>query len=412
MSGWFRMLMQGTEMPKRVIAEKVSRDMTSASWIREMFEKGRRLKAEFGAENVHDFTLGNPNAAPPQAFFDALRSVAAERQPALHRYMPNAGFDETRAAVARFVSAEFRLEFDAGAVILTSGAAGGLNVVMRAICDPGDEVILLAPFFPEYRFYVEQAGGKPVIVRTDHEFQPDLDAIRAAITKRTRGIILNTPNNPTGVVYSAARCQALAALLSRYDSDDSPIYLATDDPYRRIIYDLDWCPTPAPYYPRTIIVSSYSKDLSIAGERAGYIAVPRSVPGRETLLNAMTMLNRTLGYLNMPAFMQRVIARCADALCDVSFYRTNRDRVCDALREFGYELDTPGGALYAFPKTPIADDVEFIEVLIRHKVLAVPGRGFGWPGHMRVSFCVDRQTIERGLPGFKAAIEEVRETVR
>lgn len=399
-------------MPKRVIAEKVARDMTSASWIREMFEKSCRLKAEYGAEGVHDFTLGNPNASPPAAFFDALRTVAAERQPALHRYMPNAGFDETRAAVAKFISTEYRLELEPGAVILTSGAAGGLNVVMRAICDPGDEVILLAPFFPEYRFYVEQAGGRAVIVQTDRDFQPDLTAIQAAITKRTRAIIINTPNNPTGVVYTAERCEALAELLSRHDREESPIYLATDDPYRRIIYDLDWCPTPAAYYRRTIIVSSYSKDLSIAGERAGYIAVPKNVPGREVILSAMTMLNRTLGYLNMPAFMQRVIARCGSALCDVSFYRSNRDLLCNALREFGYELNTPGGALYAFPKTPIDDDVEFIDVLIKHKVLAVPGRGFGQPGYMRVSFCVDRQTIERGLPGFKAAIEEVHEAVR
>jgi aspartate aminotransferase len=394
-------------MPNRVIAEKVARDMTAASWIREMFEKGRRLKAEFGAENVHDFSLGNPNATPPDAFFEAVQAVAGERQPALHRYMPNVGFDEARAAVARFIAQEYRLDIEPADVILTSGAAGGLNVVMRTICNPGDEVILLAPFFPEYRFYVEQANGKPVIVQTDDAFQPELDAIEAAITDRTRALLVNTPNNPSGVVYTAEKCQALADLVARHDSEERPIYLATDDPYRRIIYDLDWCPTPATAYHRSLIVSSYSKDLSISGERAGYIVVPKSVPGRETVLGAMTMLNRTLGFLNLPAFMQRVVARCADALCDVDFYRQNRDLLCNALQEYGYELIMPGGALYAFPKTPIDDDVEFVDRLIRHKVLAVPGRGFGRPGHMRVSFCVDRQTIERGLPGFKAAIEEV-----
>lgn len=395
-------------MPKLAVAEKVAADMKSASWIREMFEKGRRMKGELGAENVHDFSLGNPNVAPPEAFFEALDAVAADRQPALHRYMPNVGLDETRAAVARFLSNEYRLEIEPSAVILTTGAAGGMNVVMRTICDPHDEVILLAPFFPEYRFYVEQANGKAVVAQTDEEFQPDLDAIETAITDRTRAIIVNTPNNPSGAVFTADKCRGLAALLARYDRDDRPIYLATDDPYRRIIYDLEWCPTPATYYHRTVIVSSYSKDLSIAGERAGYVALPKTLPQRETILGAMTMLNRTLGYINMPAFMQRVVARCANALCDVSFYRKNRDLLCNALLEYGYDLQVPRGALYTFPRTPIDDDVEFINLLIKHKILAVPGRGFGRPGHMRVAFCVDRETIQRALPGFKAAIEEVR----
>jgi aspartate aminotransferase len=400
--------MQGNDMPKLSVAAKVATDMKSASWIREMFEKGRRMKAEFGDENVQDLTLGNPNATPPEAFFEAVRAVAAEHQPALHRYMPNVGFDETRAAVARFVSREYRIDIEPHAIVLTTGAAGGMNVVMRTICDPGDEVILLTPYFPEYRFYVEQASGKVVLVETDDEFQPDLDAIDAAITDRTRAIILNTPNNPTGAIYTEENCRALGELLRRHDRDDRPIYVATDDPYRRIIYDLDWCPTVATHYHRTLIVSSYSKDLSIAGERAGYIAIPPRVPDRDVLLGAMTMLNRTLGYVNMPAFMQRVVARCADALCDVSFYRQNRDLLCDGLRASGYDLIVPGGALYAFPKTPIDDDVEFVDVLMKQKVLAVPGRGFGRPGHMRVGFCVDRQTIERALPGFKAAIEQVR----
>jgi len=395
-------------MSRSAISQKVATDMKSASWIREMFEKGRQLKAEFGEDHVHDFSLGNPNGVPPRAFFEALSAVAAERKPELHRYMPNAGFDETRAAVARFLTREYRLEFAAADVILTSGAAGGMNVVMHAVCDPGDEVILLAPYFPEYRFYVEQAGGTPVAVQTDAQFQPDLGAIEAALTPRTRAILVNSPNNPSGAVYTEEHCRGLAALLARHDRPDRPLYVVLDDPYRRIIYDLDWCPTPARHYARTIIVSSYSKDLSIPGERAGYVAVPQSVPERQTVLGAMTMLNRTLGFVNAAAFMQRVIARCADALCDVSFYRKNRDMLCNALRQYGYDLQIPGGALYAFPRTPIADDPEFIAVLMKHRILAVPGRGFGRPGYMRVSFCVDRRTIERALPGFQAAIEEVR----
>lgn len=392
-------------MSKLAIAQRLVADMKSSSWIREMFEKGRRMKAEFGADNVHDFSLGNPNGVPPEAFFDAVRAVAEERRPELHRYMPNAGFDETRAAVAKFVSREYHIEVEPAGVIMTTGAAAAGNVVMRTICNPGDEVIVLAPFFPEYRFYIEQAGGTMVVVQTDDQFQPDLDAIDAAINERTRAILVNTPNNPSGAVYTAEKCAALADLLQKHDRADRPIYLVTDDPYRRILYDLDWCPTPATHYDRTIIISSYSKDLSIAGERAGYIAAAPSLPERELVLGAMTMLNRTLGYVNMPAFMQRVVARCAESLCDVSFYKQNRDLLCDALVEYGYDLAVPGGALYAFPKAPGGNDVAFTDVLMKHKILAVPGRGFGRPGYIRISFCVARETIERALPGFKAAIE-------
>ncbi len=387
-----------------VIADKVAADMKSASWIREMFEKGRQLKTRYGPDQVHDFSLGNPNGVPPQSFFEALRAVASEQRPELHRYMPNVGFEETRQAVARFAIREYRLEIDPEGVIMTSGAAGGMNVVMRAICNPGDEVIVLGPYFPEYRFYVEQAGGRVVLVQTDEQFQPDIDAIQAAITDRTRALIVNTPNNPSGAVFEAERCRALAEMLARYDNPQRPIYLVTDDPYRRILFDLDWCPTPATWYPRTIMVSSYSKDLSIAGERAGYVLVPPQVPQRELLLGAMTMLNRTLGYVNMPALMQRVVARCADALCDVDFYRTNRDLLCNALLEFGYDLIVPRGALYAFPKAPGGDDLAFVDKLMQFRILTVPGRGFGRPGHIRISFCVERAVIERALDGFRQAI--------
>ncbi|MEW6199273.1 MAG: pyridoxal phosphate-dependent aminotransferase [Planctomycetota bacterium] len=392
----------------KAIADKVAADMGAASWIREMFEKGRRLKAELGDDRVFDFSLGNPNATPPPAFFDALAAVACDRTPALHRYMPNPGFDDTRAAVARFVSREYRVEIDSAGIILTTGAAGGMNVVLRAICNPGDEVLILAPFFPEYRFYVEQAGARPVVVQTDADFQPDIAALDAAVTPRTRAIIINSPNNPSGAVYTEERCREMAKLAAQHDRPDRPLYLVTDDPYRRILYDLDWCPTPARHYPRTVLVSSYSKDVSIAGERLGYIAVPNATPERGLLLGAMTMLNRTLGFVNAPALMQRVIARCADALCDLSFYRDNRDRLCHALRDYGYDLVLPQGALYAFPKSPIDDDAAFSDILLKHRVLAVPGRGFGRPGYLRLAFCVDRATIEGGLPGLKAAIDEVR----
>ncbi len=390
-------------MSSRPIARQVAEDLDRASWIREMFERGRRLRAQFGDANVFDLSLGNPNATPPEAFFSALEAVARERRPELHRYMPNAGLDETREAVAAFLSDEYGVGFDASSVIMTSGAAGGLNVVLRTILDSGDEVIVLAPYFPEYRFHVRQANGFVRVVQTDEAFQPDLDAIEAAIGPRTRAIILNSPNNPTGVVYTQPRLDALTALLRRHDRDDAPIYLVLDDPYRRICYLPEKPPTPLGRYARCILVSSYSKDLSIPGERMGYMAVPPELPGRDALLAGLTMLNRTLGFVNAPALMQRVVARCADAICDLSMYRQNRDRLCAALREMGYAFVEPAGALYVFPRTPI-DDVQFAHELAERRVLVVPGRGFGREGHIRISFCVPPETIEGALPVLRDAL--------
>lgn len=395
-------------MTTHAIAENVARDMKSASWIREMFEKGRRLKAELGDDNVYDFSLGNPNASPPKEFFDALRALAAEPQPGLHRYMPNAGFDETRAAVAALLSRNYPAKFDAAGVIMTSGCAGAMNVTLHTICSPGDEVIVLAPYFPEYRFYAQQAAAKLVLVDTDEQFQPDPDKLRAAITPKTRAVIVCSPNNPTGVVYTQERLDRLCDVLRDVDRPDRPLYLLCDDVYHRLIFDLDRCPTPVGRYARAIVCASFSKDLSIAGERCGYVALPPDVPERGMLLAAMTMLNRTLGFVNAGALIQRAVARCADARCDIGFYQGNRDLLCNALHDYGYELTMPQGAMFAFPKSPLEDDVAFVEVLLQHQILAVPGRGFGRPGHMRISYCVDRKTIERALPGFCAAIEEVR----
>ncbi len=393
-------------MNRLVIAQNVAAGMKSASFIREMFERGRRLKAEFGEDKVFDFSLGNPNGVPPAAFFNALEKVARERNARLHRYMPNAGFDETRAAVARFVAREYNLDVDGASVVLTCGAAAGLNVVMRALCDPGDEVILLAPFFPEYPFYVQQTGATPVIVQTDDDFQPDIARIEAALTPQTRAIIVNSPNNPTGVLYTEQCCRALGDLLRRFERPERPIYQVLDDPYRRLVFDVPRGPTPASHYARTMLVSSYSKDLSIPGERCGYIAVPAGVPERALVLNALIMLNRTLGFVNMPAFMQRVLVHCADACCDISGYRAARDQICAMLRDCGYDVVTPGGGMFVFPRTPIPDDRAFTDLLVRQRVLAVPGSGFGRPGYMRLSFAVEPRVIEGARAGLKAAREE------
>lgn len=395
-------------MARGAIAEQVAADLSASSWIRGMFEKGVELRAKFGAENVHDFSLGNPNANPPEAFFEALRGVTTERAPRMHRYMPNAGIPETRSAVAAFVANEYALDVDAGGVVMTTGAAGGLNVVMRTICDPGDQVIVLAPYFPEYRFYIEHAGAEVVVVQTDEAFQPDPRAIEAAISDKTRAILVNSPNNPSGVVYSESHCRALAEIARRHDREERPLYLVLDDPYRRLVYDAPRPPTPAESYDRTILVSSYSKDLSVAGERCGYVVVSARVPQRRELLAGLTMLNRTLGFVNAPALIQRVIARCADACCDVDFYRKNRDRLCAMLRDVGYELVIPDGGMFVFPRTPIADDAAFVARLVEQRVLCVPGRGFGRAGHMRITFAVDPETIDRARDGFAAALRDAQ----
>lgn len=395
-------------MNRSCISVQAAADMAGASWVRAMFEVGLKLKAQFGEHNVFDFSLGNPNAAPPERFLESVARCASESDPAAHRYMSNAGFAETRAAIARFLASEYRIPFAAEHVLVTCGAAGAMNVVMHAILDPGDEVIALNPHFVEYRFYVQHAGGRLVLVETDSDCQPDLDAIDRAINDHTRALIINSPNNPTGVVYSEDTCRRLGELLRRHDRPERPIYLICDDIYRRVIYDLPRCPAAAEHFHRAIVVSSFSKDLSIPGERIGYVALPPGLPDCETLMSAMIMLNRTLGFVNAPAFMQRVVARCADARCDVGFYRRNRDTLLTALREYGYETPSPGGAFYLFPKSPIPDDARFIQILQEHRVLAVPGRGFGRPGSFRISYAVEPDTVEKSLPGFKAALDQSR----
>lgn len=394
---------------ERILAPKVAQNIRSASWIREMFERGRRLKAELGEAAVCDFSLGNPTAPPPPEFFDALQAVAAEHKPELHRYMPNAGFEETRAAVARFLATEYGVEFTSDSILMTSGAAGGLNVALRAICEPGDEVIVFAPFFPEYRFYAEQAGARLVIVQSDEAFQPDIAGLEKALTPRARAVIVNSPNNPSGALLTEARCGELAEVLRRHDRPGCPLYLLLDDPYRRLVFDTDRGPSPLSLYARSLLISSYSKDLSVPGERLGYVAVPPSTPGRELLLGGMTMLNRTLGFVNASAFMQRVIARCASACCDVDYYRKRRDALCRVLRDAGYAFERPAGGMFCFPRTPIADDVRFIDLLSSENVLAVPGSGFGRPGHMRLSFGVGLDVIERSASGLARALRKARD---
>ncbi len=386
------------------ISQRVREFMQSASWIRRMFEEGAELRRVHGAENVFDFSLGNPDLDPPAAFLDLLEDEVRARRHGAHRYMPNAGFPETRAAIAARVAEQHGVDPRAEGVVVTVGAAGALNVALKALLDPGSEVIVLAPYFPEYRFYIDNHGGRMIVVPTDATFDLDLGALEAALSPRTRAVIVNSPNNPTGRVYAPAKLEALARLVEARAPEATII---TDEPYRRVVYDGADPGSVLRATPRAAVATSFSKDLGLAGERIGFLAVHPEHPDRKELVAAATFANRTLGFVNAPALMQRVIARLGDVTVDLETYAARRRLFVDGLRAAGYECVTPEGAFFLFPKAPIPDDVAFVRALLRERILVVPGTGFGTPGHFRISYAVPTATVERALPGFARALREV-----
>lgn len=379
------------------ISRRVIEFMQAASWIRRMFEEGNELRRIHGPENVYDFSLGNPDLEPPRAFQEALEAVVHDPTPGLHRYMSNAGFPEARERVAARVASTHGVDPRAEGVVLTVGAAGALNVALKALLDPGSEVIVLAPYFPEYRFYIDNHGGRMVVVPTDERFDLDIDAVAAALTPATRAIIVNSPNNPTGRVYSQERLDALGALVDERAPEATVI---TDEPYRRVVYD-DMTPgSVLRASPRSMVATSFSKDLGLAGERIGYLAVHPEHPARKELLGAAIFANRTLGFVNAPALMQRVIARMPDVSVDVPTYAARRRLLLEGLCEAGYDCVTPEGAFYLFPRSPIPDDLAFIKAALQERILVVPGAGFGTPGYFRISYAVPTDTIVRAIPAF------------
>lgn len=388
------------------ISRNVRRSMDEGGWIRRMFEAGIALKAQYGADQVFDLSLGNPIVEPPEQFKQELVRLAQSTAPGMHRYMPNAGYPETRQAVAETLAQETGLPFSLNQVVMACGAAGAANVVLRTILNPGDEVIILAPYFVEYVYYIDNHNGVPVIVSTDQDFQLDLPAIEAAITAKTRGIIVNSPNNPSGAVYSGEQLEALAQLLRRKQGEHgSEIFLLSDEPYRRLIYDDLIYPQVFPHYENTIVVNSHAKDLGLPGERIGYIAVHPAYPHREELVDGLIFCTRTLGFVNAPALMQHVIRSLQGISVDVADYQRKRDYLCSQLTEMGYSVVKPQGAFYLFPRSPLADDGAFVDALQEWNVLTVPGKGFGTPGHFRISYCVEDWVLEGALKGFAAAAE-------
>ncbi len=391
------------------IAGKIENFITKSSWIRKMFEEGTKLKEQHGAENVFDFSLGNPNLQPPDRFKKVLRDLVNTENPGDHAYMPNAGYPQVRRNVADYLTEEQKAPISAQEVIMTCGAAGGLNVILKTLLNPGEEVITPAPFFVEYGFYVDNHGGKLVTVPSNPDFTLDIQKISSAITDKTRAVLINSPNNPTGQVYNRESLMLLGSALRKKSNElGRTIYLISDEPYRKIIYDGIEVPSLFSCYEESILVTSFSKDISIPGERIGFVAVNPKTEYKAELLAGMTLANRILGFVNAPALMQRVVGSLQGASVDMSLYTRKRDLLCDGLSECGYAFEKPKGAFYLFPKSPIPDDIQFVKALQEELILTVPGTGFGGPGHFRIAFCVEDETIKKAIPGFRRVIEKVK----
>ena len=389
------------------ISRKVKDALNSASWVRRMFEEGEELKRIYGDENVFDFSLGNPNLEPPPSLKKALKELADHPIPGMHRYMPNNGYSETRKVIAEYIAEESGLSFKEKHIVMTVGAAGGLNVVFKTILDEGDEVIVPSPYFMEFAFYIENSGGEIRPVETNDDFSLDLKAIENAVGERTKAVLINSPHNPTGVVYDQETVKQLGELLKRKSGElGRTLYLISDEAYRRIVYDGIRLPIVFRFYPHTIRVTSHSKDLSLAGERIGYLAVSPLCEDLDETMAALVFANRILGFVNAPALMQRLVAPLQKNSVNVRIYEEKRDLLYHALKEFGYQVVKPQGAFYLFPKAPVEDDVSFIRELQSRRILTVPGRGFGRAGYFRIAYAVDNGVIERSLPGFKEVAQK------
>ncbi len=388
----------------KLISSNIRSIMERSSWIRKMFEEGAALKAEHGAENICDFTLGNPVMEPPEAVKQTLAELISNPAPGASRYMPNAGLPDVRSKIAQSVSDRTELGFTHENIIMTVGAGGALNVIIKALVDPGDEIMVVAPYFAEYTFYASNHQAIIKVAESDGNFQLDPAAMEKAVNEKTRIALLNSPNNPTGAVYPAKSLQAVGDVLQKASEQfGRPIYLVMDEPYRKLTYDDVVVPDVFASYENVITATSHSKDLNLPGERIGYIAISPNIDGAELLGEAMALSNRILGFVNAPALFQRLSARSQDVSCDMSEYAANRKTLVDGLRSIGYDLTQPDGGFYLFPKSPIEDEVEFVSALRERNILVVPGSGFGRGGHFRIAFCCANEVCERALPGFEEA---------
>ena len=389
------------------ISKKVTGFMEKSSWIRKMFEEGIRLKQQFGDENVFDLSLGNPVMEPPQEVRNALIESAQDESPGLHRYMPNAGFADVRTVIADSLSPECKIKLSANDVVMVCGAAGGINITLKTLLDPGDEVIIFTPYFVEYLFYADNHGGKAVAVPTRDDFHLDFSALKSALNEKTKAVIINSPNNPTGVVYSRQELQELGQILKAHSDQTSKVVtLISDDPYKKIAFDGVEVPNIMEFYDNSIYITSHSKDIALPGERIGFVALHPRCEDAGSLMAGLIFCNRVLGFVNAPALIQRVIKKVQGVTVDVELYRRKRDFLYQELTRIGYQVVKPQGAFYLFPQSPLQDEVKFVRKLAEKKVLVVPGRGFGLPGYFRISYCLPDSVLEGSIAGFEQAYQE------
>ena len=392
-----------------MIADKMKSFVKNSSAIRAMFEEGKKMAEKYGAENVYDFSLGNPNVPAPVKVKEAIIEELEKEDPVmLHGYMSNSGYEDVRQAVAESLNQRFGTAFHENNIVMTVGAAGGLNVILKAILNPGDQVLVFAPYFGEYNSYVENYDGEVTVVSPNTEtFQPNLTEMEEKITEKTKAVIVNSPNNPTGVVYSEATIKAMAEILAKKEQEfGTDIYLISDEPYRELAYDGVEVPYLTKYYKDTIVGYSFSKSLSLPGERIGYLVIPDEAADSSDLQSAANVATRILGFVNAPSLMQRAVAKCLDAKADVPYYDRNRNALYQGLKELGFSCIKPEGAFYLFVKSPVEDEQVFCQAAKKHHILIVPGSSFACPGYVRLAYCVSYDTILNSMPGFAKLAEE------
>ena len=392
-----------------MISEKMKKLLKGNSVIREMFEEGKRLKNIYGEENVFDFSLGNPNLPPPEEVKKAIIELVEKEEPTfLHGYMSNAGFEDVREKIANSINNKFGTKFNFENIIMTVGAASGLNIVFKAILNPEDEVIVFAPYFSEYNNYIENYNGIVKVISPNlNNFEPNLNELKEKISNKTKAVLINTPNNPTGVVYSESTIKEIYKILKEKEQEfGKQIFLISDEPYRELVYDNREVPYITKYYKDTIVVYSYSKSLSLPGERIGYVVVPNEIDDSKELVEAITIANRIIGCVNAPSLMQRVIPYCLNAKVDTDAYKKNRDLLYSIIRENKFECVKPEGAFYLFVKTPIEDDKEFCSIAKKYNILVVPGSSFACPGYVRIAYCTSYDMIERSRKAFEKLAKE------
>ena len=388
--------------------DKLVKSLGKSSMIRAMFEEGSRLKKIYGEDKVYDYSLGNPEVEPPKEVLETLKGYVNSGEKGLHKYMSNAGYSDVRQKVAAYLQKMSGVSLDENNIVMVCGAAAGLNVALKALLNPGEEVIVLAPFFVEYGSYIEQAGGNTVIANTVKDsFQIDAEAVEKAITSKTKAIIINSPNNPTGVVYSRKNLEQLKAVLEKKEAElGTHIFVISDEPYVRLVYDGVEVPNILSVFPKSITINSFSKSLALPGERIGYIAASSNIPEVQDLIGVMVTLNRTLGFVNAPSLFQKVIADNLEVAVDTGNYKRKRDLLYNHLTKVGFQCVKPKGAFYLFMKTPIEDDKAFCESATKHNLLLVPGSGFCGPGYVRIAYCADLGMIERSLEAFTKLAQE------